>query len=478
MTMRKSVFTVLLLSSMIGCALNPLPSSEKVVTDALPSSTSIPSKWQAESNDGSVSDGWLASFNDPALDAIVAEALRNNPDLRIAAERVRISNQQVILVGSQMKPQIGAKLGDRSLYDDSNSSEVNSTMAYAGVAWELDIWGRIRAQRDASEANAKATLLDYAYARQSLAATVGKAWYLASEARQLVELGEQSVSIYTEQLRLSSIRRQAGKDSDLGVADTQAKLNQARADYENAVMIYGQAQRALEVLLGRYPAAEIEASLIAKNLPAPINSGDPQAILKRRPDLLAAEQNTFAAFRLEESANLALLPSFSFDFSGGRFSDSVLSLLNLNPWLATANVGMLVPIYEGGVLRANIQIANAKQIQSLARYAENILTAFKEVEDGLAADDLLQKQLQFENVALQDSILAVKIATVQYTAGRQDLMWVTTLQQNQIEVEAATIRLRSALLINRIYLNLALGRSFDDTPATTIYSAYPKPIAN
>ena len=460
--------TVITAATFTGCALNPLPSSEKVLLDALPRNTTIPSGWKAESLSGDVTDGWLATFNDPALSAIVAEALSNNLDLRIAAERVRITQQQIILASAQMKPQIGINLGDRITYDDGNDGAFNSTSAYLGLAWELDVWGRLRAQREASENNSTATALNYAYARQSLAAMVAKVWYFTCEAKQLVELTKQSIEIYSEQLTLSKVRHSSGKDSNLGVVDTQAKLNSARAAYENALANYEQAQRTLELLLGRYPAAEIQASTSLTRKLEPINGGIPLSILQRRPDLLAAQQIVFARFRLEESARLALLPDLSFSLAGGRFGDGILSLLNLNPWLATANIGMFIPLYEGSALRANVEIANAEQMIALSGYAKATVSAFKEVEDGLANNTLLEKQLAYQNSALNDSTEAVRIATAQYTAGRQDLLWVTALQQNQIAVEASVINVRTAMLINRINLNLALGRSFDQTPAIVL----------
>ena len=118
------------------------------------------------------------------------------------------------------------------------------------MAWEIDLWGRIRAQRAAAEANAEAVALDYAYARQSLAATTAKLWYLGVETRQLLALSERAVSIYSELLDLVQIRRSAGKDSDLDVVDVRAKLETAQSDVERARESYGEVRRALEVVLG------------------------------------------------------------------------------------------------------------------------------------------------------------------------------------------------------------------------------------
>lgn len=452
-----------------GCALAPPPAHDDVVVQALPKETRIPPAWQADApKAGAVADDWLKAFNDPTLDAIVAEGIANNPDLRAAAAKVLIAQQSVIVVGAQMLPQVGAQLGARTTRDEDHGSNSNATIAYAGVAWELDVWGRLRAQRAAAEAAYEATALDYAYARQSLAATVAKAWILATETRQLLALTEQSVGVYSELLALVRIRRAAGKDTDLDVADTSAKLETAQSELEAARQAYGEVRRALEVLLGRYPAAEIEASASLLPLPPPAGTGFPASLLERRPDIVAAEREVIAAFRGQEAARLALLPDVSISFIGGRVGNDVFSLLRLNPWLASAGIGVSIPIYEGGALLAKVEIATAQQAQAVARYGAVALRAFREVENALANEEILLKRLPFEQRAFADRTAAVRIATVQYKAGRQDLLWVSNLQSNQIATEAALVKLRANQRVNRIQLYLALGGSFDAAPAASL----------
>jgi outer membrane protein TolC len=301
-----------------ACAPSTPPAHDEIVRDALPEGTAIPPAWRAEGGVGAVADDWLRSFGDPVLDGLVAEAIAGNRDLAQAAARVRIAQQAVIVVGAQLLPQVGAVLGGRTTRDEDHDGNFNTGVIYAGVAWEIDLWGRLRAQRAAAEAGATATALDYAFARQSLAATVARAWYLASEARQQLALAEQSVKVYGELLALVKIRRAAGRDSDLDVADTSARLDFARAAVEQARTAYGEARRALEVLLGRYPAAEIEAAAAFPPLPPPVGAGVPASLLERRPDLAAAEQQVLAAFRRQEAAKLALLPSVGISLVGRR----------------------------------------------------------------------------------------------------------------------------------------------------------------
>ena len=447
-----------------GCALTTPPTHTDVATKALPKATQIPPAWKSEAQAGPIPTGWVKTFRDPQLDAIVAEAIANNTDLRVAAARVEVAQQTVILVGAGMQPKVGVQLGGRSTYDHDAGGAHNSTVGYVGVAWEIDVWGRLRAQRESADYGAQSAALDFAWARESLAALVAKSWYLCIETRQLLALAEQAVQVYTELLKLVNVRRNAGKDSDLNVAVVTAKLDTARSNVEAARASFGRAQRALEMLLGRYPAAEIDVAAVFGFLPPPADAGLPSSLLERRADIVAAERIVFAAFRQQEAAQLALLPSFGLSVTGGRFGDIVTSLLRMNPWLASAALGMSIPIYEGGALKAQVAIATAQQAEAVARYGSVALNAFREVEDSLANESLLAAQLPLEERALQARTDAVRIGTQQFIAGRQDLLWVAELQTSQIASQDNLIRLRSTQRANRIRLYQALGGGFD-TPA-------------
>jgi len=461
--MRTSI--LIAVAVLAGCALKTPPTHKDVVDQALPTATHIPPAWSADPGSGELTNAWLKTFNDATLEALVAEAISNNPDLRVAAANVIIARQTVIVVGAGLLPSVGVQLGANAT-DDLDHTTFTSNSAFIGAAWEVDLWGRLRAQRAASEANAEAAALDYAYARQSLAATTAKLWYLAIETRQLLMLSEQAVKIYSDLLVLVQLRRAAGKDSDLDVADVGAKLEAARSEVEQARESYGEARRALEVLIGRYPSAELEAAAIYPALAPLGGAAVPSALLERRPDLLAAERQVLSAFRNEEAAQLALLPDFSISLAGGRLGDQILSLLHLNPWLVSAGIGVAIPVYEGGALRAKIEIATAQQSQAVARYGTVALAAFREVENSLANERLLTLQLPLEQKSLDDRTEAVRIATIQYTAGRRDLLWVAQLQAAQIASEATVIKLRGAQRTNRVRLYQALGGSFDGAPPT------------
>jgi multidrug efflux system outer membrane protein len=309
--------------------------------------------------------------------------------------------------------------------------------------------------------------MDYTYARQSLAATVAKSWYLAIETRQLLELAEASVRIYAGLLDLVKARRAAGKVADLDVAEAGANLSTAQSSLRAAQGQYSEARRNLERILGRYPAAELAVARTFVPVPPPVLPGLPATLLERRPDLMAAEKQVVVAFRLREAAKLALLPNFALTLDGGHMSDGLTSLLRINPWLLHGTIGMSIPIYTGGALTAQVEIATARQKQVIDRYGGVALRAFYEVEVALTNDALLAQRIQEEEKALNDNNEAVRIARIRYVAGAIDMLTVLQLEERQLANQSNVIHLRNARLANRINLHLALGGSFDAAPAAS-----------
>jgi len=369
-----------------------------------------------------------------------------------------------------LKPQVSGDFSGSTTRSKEHNvvNQSQSNMELAMVSWEVDVWGRLRSQRAATQQNYEAVAMDYAFARQSLAATTAKSWYLAIETRQLLALAEQSVSLYTKLLELVKVRRAAGKVADLDVAEASYQLDEAQAQLTVAQGLYSEARRTLEILIGRYPSAELAVAEAYAPLPPPVASGLPSSLLERRPDILAAEHRVLAAFRNTESAKLALLPDFAFTLKGGRLSDPLLSVLDLNPWLIHSAVGAFVPIYQGGALRAQIKIATAQQGQAVAFFGGVALKSFDEVEIALTNERLLAERLPFAENALLDHTEAVRVANLRYTAGTMDLLSVLQLQAGQITSQAELIKLRDAQLANRINLHLALGGSFDSSPAAVL----------
>jgi len=449
-----------------GCSLAHPPQHSTVVDKSLPQGTTIPQTWSANAvAKDAVANDWLKSFNDPGLDAVVAEAIKNNLDLRQAAAKVEVARQNVVIVGAQLKPQVGAVFAGAATRDTSQTSTYTSKGAYLGASWEVDVWGRLRAQHAAARADFEAVQLDYAFARQSLAATTAKSWYLAIETRRLVDLAQQDVELYAGLLKLAKIREAAGKVANLDVVEVSASFNEAQGQLQKMQALYSEARRNLEVLIGHYPSGELEVDTGFVPTPPPIQAGLPGSLLERRPDLLAAERQVLAAFRTLEASKLALLPSITLTGDGGRLDDRLLSLLNLNPTLFHTALQLYVPIYEGGALRAQIKISSAQQEEALAAYGSAALSAFREVEITLTNEGLLGERLVYQQAAEKDRIEAVRIGRIKYEAGVIDMLSLLQLQTAQIQIEMEVVQTLNSQLSNRINLHLDLGGSFDSSPA-------------
>ena len=456
-----------------SCALKKPPPHQAIVNQALPKATPLPPAWSSTPNTDSVSGDWLKSFQDQRLDSIVAEAIANNLDLRQSAARVEEARQNVVVVGSKLKPQVRVPLTGASTFstDKNGTEQIQSNSVLVEVTWELGVWGRLRAQRAAAQESYQAVALDYAFARQSLAATTAKSWYLAIETRQILALTQESVSIYEKLLELVKVRRAAGKVTDLDVAEASYQLDEAKNQLAIAQGLNSEARRTLELLIGHYPSGELEVAEQFAPLPPSVAPGLPSSLLERRPDVSAAEHQVLASFRTEEAAKLALLPDFTFTLEGGHLSDPLLAVFGLNPWLIHSAIGMLIPIYEGGVLRAQVKIATAQQEQSVAHFGGVSLKAFDEVEVALTNERLLAQRLPYTESAATNHTEAVRVANLRYKAGSMDLLSVLQLQEAQIQSQADLIKLLNTQLANRINLHLALGGSFDNSPSTTLPAA-------
>jgi multidrug efflux system outer membrane protein len=463
---RLALVTCCTVGCLAGCSLAHPPQHASVVASSLPKGTAIPPTWSASAiAKDAVTNDWLQSFHDPGLDGVVAEAIKNNLDLRQAAAKVEVARENVVLVAAQLKPQVSGALAAAGTRDTAENSTFSSRGAYLGASWEVDLWGRVRAQRAAAKADFEAVELDFAFARQSLVATTAKSWYLAIEMRRLVDLAEQDVRLYEDLLKLAKIREAAGRVATLDVVEASASLNEAQSQLQKMQSLYSEARRNLETLIGRYPGGQLEVDSQFVPVPPPVQAGLPGSLLERRPDLLAAERQVLAAFRTLEASKLALLPSIALTAEGGRLDDRLLSLLNLNPTLFRSAVQIYVPIYQGGALRAQIKISSAQQEQGLAAYGRAALNAFREVEIALNNEGLLSQRLAFQQAAEKDRDEAVRIGRIKYEAGVIDMLPLLQLQTSKIETEMEIVQTMNSQLVNRINLHLDLGGGFDASPA-------------
>jgi len=449
-----------------ACAVPEAPNAQEALQQALPEGTSVRESFAADgggSQVGPMPDNWIESFHDPELEALVDEALVNNLNLRAAASRVEAAGGYVTQAGAQMKPVVAAS-GQAAEQGYSGGFQSSPAQGGLTVSWELDIWGKIRAQRAAAEAQYQATTAEYEFARLSLKATVAKGWFTAVEIRQQVEYAREVVALNEETLEITNIKYEYG---DLGMQQVhlaRADLSAARERLRQAEGAYLTAQRALEVMLGRYPSAEMEVSDVLATVPPPIPAGLPSDLLERRPDLVAAQQRVAAAFNLTTSAKAARLPSIGLTGGVGLVDDQLTSLVGAGPGFWSVGANFLAPIYAGGALQAQVEIQTAQQEAALSAYGQQALVAFGEVENALSNEKLLADREALLESTVEDNREAFELAQIQYENGDIELLSVLLMQQRLVASQVALISIRNARLAERINLHLALGGDFNPNP--------------
>jgi NodT family efflux transporter outer membrane factor (OMF) lipoprotein len=432
-----------------------------VVAKALPETTEIPGEFKAADfvDTGAVDDGWLASFNDPQLEKLVDEALRNNLDLRIAAAQVDGAASAAVIAGARLKPTVDLGIGATG----SGTTAEASSEAGLGLTttWEVDIWGKHASGAAAAEASLAAAQANYEFARQSLAAQTAKAWFTATQAKMLLDLGQETVDLYRRTLELVNVKLEVGQVTRQDLSLAKADLASAQEAHRQAEAADRQARRSLELLLGRYPAAEIEAHSDLPDLPPPVPVGLPSDLLERRPDLIAAENNVAAAFLLTEQAEAAKLPSFAITAGVGASSDIEDLIFDLG-------AGLFAPLFRGGALEAQVEQADAQQRAAIASYGQAVLKAFEEVEASLTDEELLEERESYLEVVLEENTEAWGLARAQYDVGKIDLLSVLQMQARVVGARIGMVTIRSERVIDRVNLHLALGGSFDEDPVKRV----------
>ena len=241
-----------------ACALAPQPPRDDVTKQALPN-VRPPAQWAAPGAAvGGVADNWLATFRDPQLDALVIEAVAYNADLRIAAARVDAAAAYLAGVESPLWPQVNAVArGGGKMSGDSSGLRGIGLFA----TWELDLWGRVRSVVRSTELSYEATELDAHYARQSIAALVAKGWILAIEARLQRAQAEATLQASEQLAVLARDRFRIGSGDEYDIATAQATVETLRDTVRTLDLAYTSALRALEALVGRYPAASVAVAV-------------------------------------------------------------------------------------------------------------------------------------------------------------------------------------------------------------------------
>ena len=413
---------------------------------------------------------WWSGFGDPALNALVAEALANNRNLWIAAARV--DEFEAILAGtrSQGRPQIGYDLsGNRARASkekipaivDPLSTTFSSVLS---ASWEIDLWGRIRRETEAARAN----LLASEEARRGVTLTL-----IASVISSYVTLLD-----LDEQLRVSEATL-AGRKKSVDLFETRLaggwvsefEMTQVRADYEAVAsqqppirQAIAQTEHALSVLLGRNPGPIARFNSLEGLRSPRVPAGLPSELLVRRPDILQAEQQLVASNALIGAARALFFPRISLTGLFGFASGSLGSLFTgpAHTWSFTGDVAG--PIYTGGGLTAAVDQAEARRDQQLANYDLVIQNAFRDVEDSLAELKYSADLRDIVQARVGTLSRSVELATARYENGYSDYLDVLDAERNLFSAQLQLASARGTYERALVNLYRALGGDWNAVP--------------
>ncbi|MEM1151660.1 MAG: efflux transporter outer membrane subunit [Pseudomonadota bacterium] len=457
--------TPLLVGSLMlsGCASLDAFTMGKI--EPLPVAPDAPSAWAAAGVSGSTEEGdWLSGFNDPTMMQLVDEALANNFTLAAQLATVRAAAADARAQRGTLLPTVsgGASAGyRRNVFEVPNGDPVFDEQPTFGLSvnasWEADLWGRLAAGVDLSEAELLITEVDLANARLSIASQTAVAWINLNAAVALRDVSQATLEARQRVANLTERRFSRGLSTALDVRLARSALAGAEAEIAARSQAVEDAARQLEVLLGRYPSAEITAPATLPGLSEIVPLSSPTLLLSRRPDIAAAETRVVQSGLRAEEARLALLPSLSITSGLNTNTEDIANAIDPNFIAANALASLTQPLYAGGQLKARADAFLERIEIALANYASVTLTAWREVEDALAADTYLAIQEDAQKRALEEAAFAEDLALRQYQNGLVSIFNLIDAQTRRLNSEAALVTARSNRAQNRIQYYLALG---------------------
>lgn len=441
----------------------------------------VPEAWSGAATGGATGDavpaaelaGWWNDFGDPRLDALVREALAANADVLAAAARVRQAEASARIAGADLKPALDAGLlATRRKQNfvgfpipgsdgDVLSTQYSNFGVSLNLSWEIDLWGRLGARAREGLAGWQASRAEFEAARLSIAGQTAKAWFALAEISMQRDLAISTVNSFRRSVNQTRDRFERGIRPSLDLRLALAQLAAAEAALQGRLQELDATTRQLEALVGRYPDADLQVPGELLPLPAPVPAGLPAELVSRRPDLAVAERRLAASGQRLDAARASLYPRLALTASGGTSTQELGDLVdgNFSVWSLGAN--LLAPLFQGGRLRAGVDLSAAGVDEATAAYLGLALRAYSEVEATLAAETFIAARVAHLQEAATQSLAAERLADDRYRAGLGDYITVLEAQRRSIEAQAALISSRHQHVANRVDLYLALGGGFD-----------------
>lgn len=481
---KKSIFGLLtssaLLSLLSACSVEPTYNRPDVPTPQTFKEASAEQKqasllkdsaWKnAEPADVEHRGEWWLVFGDPVLNDLERQAAEANQNLKAAAARVQQSRALTQSARAGWFPSLDAGFGptrerlspaSQLLSDDANGSTQTLWRAQATASYEVDLFGKVDSQVNTALANQAQNEALYRSVLLALQADVAKNYFELREYDNQLRLFRRTVTLRENTLKLVEGRFKEGDISELDLSRARNELSTARADSVGIARLRATSEHSLAVLLGKSPADFGFPDSPIEPIATQVPFGLPSALLERRPDIAAAERAMAAANAQIGLAKSAFFPRLNINASAGFESSSLGNLFDwstrsflLGPLAGTA---LTLPIFDGGRRKADLASARARYDEQVAKYREQVLVAFREVEDNLADLRLLDDQKGNQSEAVAASIRTERLSKTQYEEGQISYLDVIDAQRQVLQTELQLSRLTGTQAIATVNLIRALG---------------------
>ncbi|CDF83643.1 efflux transporter outer membrane subunit [Pseudomonas sp. QL9] len=420
--------------------------------------------------------GWRAMFGDPRLQRLIALSLANNRDLRLATLNVEAVQAQANIQRAARLPAVeldATSTRERVLNTDANDRANHEVNQQTGVnvalsAFEIDLFGRVRALSDAALARYLASEQGRDAAQIALVGAVAEAYFAQRLADEQLQLTERTLADWQQSLELARLLKQAEQSSSLDVAQAEGQVALAEADLEARRRAQAQADNALQLLVGSELPGDLPPALPLERQPsvARLPAGLPADLLLSRPDLRQAEQMLVAANADIGAARAAFFPQISLTASFGYASTSLGGLFDpaRQVWRFAPQISQ--PLFQGGRLRAELRLAEVRKSEAVAQYERAIQTAFREVADALAGTATFDHQIEAQMRAVTAAERRLRLSDLRYRAGVDGRLELLDAQRQLHAVQQALLELRRAEITNRVALYKALGGGLHERDIT------------
>jgi multidrug efflux system outer membrane protein len=420
---------------------------------------------------------WWNQFEDPVLDSLIAEALANNKNVKIAAANVEQAAGVLTTTRSQFFPQVSYNGNvTRQRATEQGESAVlqrligNPTTTYevlAGASWELDLWGRVRRLSEAARANLLATEQARRGVILSLISQVASTYLQLRGLDYQLEIANNALASYGDTVSLFETQFKYGRVSQMNVEQARSSYETAASQIPQIESQIAQTENALAILLGRNPGDIPRGKSIQELMLPAVPSGLPSQLLERRPDIAQAEQSLIAANAQIGAAKAQYFPTISLTGGFGNSSQDLHDLFS-GPARVWSFAGQLAgPIFTGGAIKGQVAQATAAQKAALFSYEATIQSAFADVDNALVSRRKLIQQQAAEERLVKSLREYERLATLQYNGGYTPYSTVLQAQQSLFPQELTLAQTRAAVYNSLVTLYKATGGGWVDIAEKT-----------